>query len=366
MPRPKRPLAELDPNEQRVSSSTAPEDAKPKRQRTNAKTQFEQSAFTGKYEYACIGRPPWAGHHDEDADDEESKVVWKKSASEHPRWKWIMLRESFDLLDAAYKDTDNRDPDTFGMYIYNDFLGYGIIEILENMLRAFNKELKPQKGKGYNYQQMWAVVTALANYVNRDASMPYMMVDDAERCERLNAVIGCLILTALNELDRIGQLHKDSKFRDLGHVMALYLLFSKTHDTTEIEYPALDSDGDGEGAETVDWQDALVAYAEKADIDLLDQGVYGIAEVLPEAVGYTSIGKAKVERWKWTEVLREYREEYLTRSTILALATDNIGGHYYDITKWSPEERAKCAFDHKDPLAGVLDEDSASDESEDS
>lgn len=134
MPRTKRPLAELDPNEQRMPSSAA-QDPKPKRQRTNAKTQFEQSTFTGKYEYACIGRPPWAEDHDEDDDDEESKLVWKKSASEHPAWKWIMLRESFDLLDAAYKDTDNRDPDTFGMYVYNDYLGYGIIEILENMVR---------------------------------------------------------------------------------------------------------------------------------------------------------------------------------------------------------------------------------------
>ncbi|KXT18473.1 hypothetical protein AC579_2240 [Pseudocercospora musae] len=364
MPRTKRPLVELDPNEQRPSS-IAFEGAKPKRPRTNARTQFEQSTFTGKYEYACMGRPPWAKGHDEGDDAEESKVVWKKSASEHPHWKWIMLRESFDLLDAAYKDTDNRDPDIFGMYIYNDYLGYGIIEILENMIRAFNKELKPQKVKGYNYQQMWAVVTALANYVNRDASMPYMMVDDGERCERLNAIIGCVILTALNELDRIGQLKKDSKFRDLGHVMALYLLFSKTHDTTEIEYGAHDLDGDREVAETIDWQDALVAYAEKAGVDLLDQGVSGINEVLAKVVGYTDIGKAKVERWKWTELLKGYREDYLTRTSVLRLATDNIGGGHYDITKWDPEQRAKCAFDHKDPLTRVSDEVSGSDESED-
>ncbi|EME85542.1 uncharacterized protein MYCFIDRAFT_88531 [Pseudocercospora fijiensis CIRAD86] len=184
-------------------------------------------------------------------------------------------------------------------------------------------------------------------------------------------MIGCVILTALNELDRIGQLKADSKFLDLGHVMALYLLFSKTHDATEIEDPALDSDGDGEDgdgedAETIDWQNALVAYAEKAGIDLSDQGVSGIDEVFGEVTGYTDFGKAKVERWKWTELLREYREDYLWRPTILALPTDNIGGDQYDITKWEPERRAKYAFDHKDPLAGALGEDSGSDEAEDS
>lgn len=132
MPRAKRPLAEVDPNEQ---TQAVPEGGKPKKQRVSAKAQFEQSSFEGKYEYACIGKPPWAEEIDDDVDGEKSKLVWKKPASEHPEWKWVMLRESFDLLDTAHKDTDHRDPDVFGMYIYNDFLGYGIIEVLENMVR---------------------------------------------------------------------------------------------------------------------------------------------------------------------------------------------------------------------------------------
>ncbi|USW56738.1 hypothetical protein Slin15195_G100570 [Septoria linicola] len=160
MPRAKRPLTEVDPNVQ-TTVRPAEESPRSKQQRVSAKAQFEESSFTG--------------NHDE--------LVFMKPASEHPRCKWIMLHESFDLLDAAYKATDHRDPDSFDMYIYNDFLGYDIIEILENMLRAFNKELRPQKGQRYSYQQMWAVVTTLANYLNRDASTPWMMVDDSSRCE---------------------------------------------------------------------------------------------------------------------------------------------------------------------------------------
>ena len=90
--------------------------------------------------------------------------------------------------------------------------------LTRNQLRAFNKELKPQTGKKYNYQQMWAIVTTLGQFLNRDASMSWMMVDDSTRCERLNALIGCSILTALNELDRIGQFKADSKFIDLAQV----------------------------------------------------------------------------------------------------------------------------------------------------
>ena len=54
--------------------------------------------------------------------------------------------------------------------------------------------------------------------------------------------------------------------------------------------------------------------------------------------------------------LRDYRQDYLWRPTILALATDNIGGDRYDLTKWSREERAEHAFDKKDPLAEFTDE----------
>lgn len=129
-------MAEVDPNVQ-IQVAPAAEGGKPKRQRVSAKAQFEQSSFEGQYEYACIGKPSWAEENDEDrdGDGEQSRLVWRKPSSEHPEWKWVMLRESFDLLDAAHKDVDKRDPDVFGMYIYNDFLGYGIIEVLENMVR---------------------------------------------------------------------------------------------------------------------------------------------------------------------------------------------------------------------------------------
>lgn len=54
--------------------------------------------------------------------------------------------------------------------------------------------------------------------------------------------------------------------------------------------------------------------------------------------------------------LRDYRQDYLWRPTILALPTDNIGGDRYDLTTWSREDRAEHAFDKKDPLAEFTDE----------
>lgn len=141
---------------------------------------------------------------------------------------------------------------------------------------------------------MWAATATLVHFLLHEASMPWTHVDDGERVTQLTRVVGCAILTALNELERIGQFSGDSKFRDLGLVMALYLRWSKAaHATT------LTEDGD------IDFQEMIVAYANKIELDLTEQGVGDLEDVvttfedaeLPE-------GKAKVERWGWTEVVR--------------------------------------------------------------
>ena len=44
------------------------------------------------------------------------------------------------------QEVDKRDQDTHGMYIYNDFSGYGVIEVLENMVCQYVQyALSPQK-----------------------------------------------------------------------------------------------------------------------------------------------------------------------------------------------------------------------------
>lgn len=193
------------------------------------------------------------------------------------------------------------------------------------------------------------------------------MVDDGPRVERMCAVIGCMILTALNEVERVGQLKNDSQFRDLGHVMALYLRFADpTYGTT------LD------GEEDIDWTHAIVGYAKRAGIDLTEQGVNGMETVLVECEEVVDVeGKAKVDRWGWKNTARglelagnqsavltsrqfkKYKDDYKTHGMIL-MPSDTIGGDSYNIVKWSREERAEMAFDKKDPLKDFTDEEIAS------
>src|SRR4051812_40271246 len=66
---------------------------------------------------------------------DEGSEKYFPPAKDRPDWKWVMLWETY----KSYRDYRNRghycNPDHFDMYIYNDFYSYGLIEIIENMVR---------------------------------------------------------------------------------------------------------------------------------------------------------------------------------------------------------------------------------------
>jgi hypothetical protein len=66
---------------------------------------------------------------------EIEKHLIYQPAKDFPERKWVMLWEAWQYS----KDYERRStyccPDQLGMYIYNDFEGYGQIELVENMVR---------------------------------------------------------------------------------------------------------------------------------------------------------------------------------------------------------------------------------------
>ena len=56
-------------------------------------------------------------------------------AKDHPEWKWTVLWEGFKIFTDYKRRAKYCDPDNFGMYIYNDFCGKGLMELMENMVR---------------------------------------------------------------------------------------------------------------------------------------------------------------------------------------------------------------------------------------
>lgn len=63
----------------------------------------------GPYEYVCVSPPSvdvQAAHEESSNGD-----LWKKPASEHPEWKWIMMWNAYKRFENAVRENEYRDPD---------------------------------------------------------------------------------------------------------------------------------------------------------------------------------------------------------------------------------------------------------------
>ena len=69
--------------------------------------------------------------------------------------KWITLNLSTTVLN----------PDNFDMYIHNDFVGYAIMELVENLYVDFDEAAG-------DWKMQWAICEATALYFQTDAIMP--------------------------------------------------------------------------------------------------------------------------------------------------------------------------------------------------
>lgn len=101
------------------------------------------------YEYYCITRHRFDLENennekpeDEQLDEDEiydklqsmASDVSLKPAAEHPEHKWIVMWQTWKMLCEWRRRASYTDPDNFSMYIYNDFNGYGLQELVENFV----------------------------------------------------------------------------------------------------------------------------------------------------------------------------------------------------------------------------------------
>ena len=103
-------------------------------------------------------------------------------------------------------------------------------------------------------------------------------------------MIGCAILTMLNELDRAEHLKPDSKIQDLPLVMLMTLKWSYGQEDIDEEYLA--------------WRNTVVAYAKKGGIDLKSTPLGGAQKLLDsvdEEQANEDLGPAKADRWGWKQ-----------------------------------------------------------------
>lgn len=81
------------------------------------------------------------GEDEEELDEDELEEEWKKqgeeiphdtAASTKPDHKWVLMRGAWIYFVDSMRERGYRSPDALAMYIYNDFEGYGLLEMVEN------------------------------------------------------------------------------------------------------------------------------------------------------------------------------------------------------------------------------------------
>ena len=116
-------------------------------------------------------------------------------------------------------------------------------------------------------------------------------MDDGPRVCATIELVGCAFFAVLDILDKSGYLTRHSKFRDLGLVMSLYIVWSS----------CLPEFGIGEDGE-LDWGEDVVAFAEKASIDLSATGCYATCQTLKDfdKTNKKKRRRIRTSKWNWT------------------------------------------------------------------
>ncbi|KAF1938112.1 hypothetical protein EJ02DRAFT_425980 [Clathrospora elynae] len=265
-----------------------------------------------------------------ESDKAEESGTILRPVKDHPDWKWVILWEGFETFLTYKRRANYCAPDNFQMYIYNDFNGYGLQELMENLMVAFDAALK--KKDDVALKRMWAVISALALWLNEVDTGPYTGCEDGEKTKDLAELMGCALLTALVKLQEADELKPDSTFIDLPFVISAMLAWSD-----DLDKYGIDEDATA-------WRSHAAAYFKKAKLDA-SKGVASTTKLLEELDDGDAKSSSK-DPWGWAKLLKKYKSNYGTK----------IGGTKYDITKMSRKERAKHAFDGEDPLKDVPDQ----------
>ncbi|KAJ6084038.1 hypothetical protein N7486_010838 [Penicillium sp. IBT 16267x] len=283
------------------------------------------------YDYICLCKPlHLIGSNDDDDDDDEEEsedgdegnadkektapcdagktCLCYKPAAEHPGHPWIVTCVTRTALGCTH---------------YNDHWGYGILELVQNLILDFEE--------AQTWKEKWTICEATALFFAKGNADPLWMVDDGEVVRAVISLVGTMLTTMLAMLGREGLLKPDSGVESLGVVMAAYARLIAEIDS------AFGIEGDGLNAK-------VLAYAKKYNIelkalsDIEDQDGFKKYKEEAENLELPASDDKKGDPWGWKKALAQYKKNHGPK----------IGGDKLDISTWSSAERKEAAFDKKD------------------
>ncbi|KAK4151206.1 hypothetical protein C8A00DRAFT_45544 [Chaetomidium leptoderma] len=331
------------------------------------------------YNFVCMCQVPFTEDDEEyDEDDEENeeteesgvekrtkrvecdggeKCLCDKPASEHPNHPWKFSYAGKRKFLTQVNLFRLRCPDYFDMYTFNDHEGYGVLEMLQNLMLDF------EEAAG-NYKEQWAVCEGLALFLATANADSAGRIDCGDTVDATYVMIGRLFMSMLAQLEREKLLSRDSEIKNLGLIMAQFMDFARgSRDyglLEESKKEALGPAKDKKKWEPHAFDNQILAYARKYGIDLV--GPSNIDKIVGDANADVDLpapesNTGKADPFGFAKSLKKYKTE---EGGITAFITGNnsittpIGGDSLDITTWTSAKRKSKAFDKKDPISKEL------------
>ncbi|KAI1171151.1 hypothetical protein F4777DRAFT_591438 [Nemania sp. FL0916] len=286
---------------------------------------------TRAYSYYTLCKPLWEDNEDDDDDDDNDKDKEDNGAG-------------YFKFENQWLHVGVRIPDNFDMYVFNKYMYYGMLEIVQNMFVDF-KEAED------DWHQQWAVCEGLMQFLNTQLGAGVSRMD-TETVHDTYLLIGRMFLAMLARLDSLDLLSGDSEVKSLGCTMALYMQMADEWRGENIlpeddrkEYKAK------KALQPAYFDDAILSYAVKRNITM--RGPDKIQELIDDAEPEPELpAKDAKDPWAFKRQYTKYSNEYaqLVTSMIGKRKSGGMGGDALDFTTWSSAERKAHHFDKKDPL----------------
>ncbi|OGM43431.1 hypothetical protein ABOM_007634 [Aspergillus bombycis] len=265
--------------------------------------------------------------------DGGKKCPCQKSPADHPGYPWVATRAGLRKFTSQHIHADIRCPDAFSMYVYNDFAGYGLVEVAQNLVLDF------VDAEG-DWKEQWAVCEAVGLSIMGDMFMPLAHICDGDLANDTYCLLLAMFLTMLAKLESQELLGPDSEIKNLGLVMALYICTAS--DMRDYGIFKENDDKTNKVAAFYNSDQKILAYAKKYNIEL--RGPSNIDSCV-EDMDEVELPPAKKDPWGWAAVLKQYEKLHGQQRK-----KPKIGGIQYDITGMSSAERRGSSFDGQDPL----------------
>ncbi|KAF2225504.1 hypothetical protein BDZ85DRAFT_279189 [Elsinoe ampelina] len=275
-----------------------------------------QTASASQLEYLTLARPQWDfereyGDPEDMPRDEFSAQQEKhhKPIADLPEWKWVVSKRADDISARYDLEMQKRDADRWGLYIYNDFTGYGIHELVENQLQRWYEAFSKR-----NVHEAFFRIEALSHFLCTEDLGAWYNLEDGPRMQNLNNIIVKAFLATFHLIHKNGLLKPDTGLKSLRTCINFFLQYLEEAEEEFFEDPDQANDAPGIFVEDSD-------VPEDINVDDSRDDPFGVAKDMKELIKRYGHGRPK-----------------------------KIGGTQYDITKMSSAQRKGYAFDKVDPM----------------